>query len=149
MDPKKFKQQLEEFAELEVIKVRNHTGRTQDEPIVVRRDNKDLAIDADNNQTLTYKVKKIKNQINKCPDCNKSVKNRTVTIKLLTFPMKHWRYSCNNCNLTQDPQTGKYTLKGIKAQNVWHSYLRSKMAENDIIVEEESISEVVLKKPTK
>jgi hypothetical protein len=127
MDPKEFKQRLEELAELEVIKAKALPQRAPEETVTVWRNGEEVAIDDDNNPTLTYKVKKLKQEKQPCVDCGKSVANRTVVRKLLNYPATHWRNHCNNCNSTQDPRTGEYRLKGAASYNVWNQFIKDQM----------------------
>jgi hypothetical protein len=145
MDPKEFKQRLDELAELEVVKVTGHQVRPPDEPIVIRRDNQDLVIDDKNNPTLIKRVKKLKNELKKCSDCDNMVKNRIVSIKQYLFPIKHWRRHCNICNGFEDPRTGKFNLRGIATQNVYNAVLRPQMSDE----QKESVFKQVKKKPAK
>lgn len=124
MDPKEYKQRLEELAEIVPIKVPHHKGRKPDEPVVVHRNGEEIVIPEDSNHTLTYKIKKIKNDVRKCEDCNKRVKNRTISRKLYQYPIRHWRNLCNNCSMFQHPETGRYMLVGVSAQNAWNSWLK-------------------------
>ena len=145
MDPKLFQQRLEELAELETVKVSGHQMRPPDEPVVVRRDNQDVVIDEKDNPTLIKRVKRLKNELKKCPDCDNQVKDRIVTIKQYVFPIKHWRRHCNICNGFEDPRTGKFNLRGAATQNIYNSVLRPQMTEE----QKQSIFQQVKKKPAK
>ena len=46
-----------------------------------------------------------------CPDCDRKVKNRTIDLKLIAQPVRHWRKTCTECRWLQDPSTGKYSIK--------------------------------------
>jgi hypothetical protein len=148
MDPKEFKQRLEQFAELEVIKSRALPQRSPEETITVWRDGEQVAIEDDNNPTLTYKVKALKQKKQACVDCGKSVLNRVVVKKLLTFPIKHWRNHCNNCNSTQDPRTGEYRLKGSASNNAWTQFLKANLHTDQIDLNQSDLT-MAEKKPTK
>lgn len=125
MDPKEFKRRLEELAEIMPNKVPNHKGRKPDEPIIVHRDGEEIVIPEDENHTLTYRIKKLRNESQKCPDCNKKVKNRIIYTKLYTYPIGHWRRLCNGCNLTEHPESKKFCLLGSGTQHVWNTWLRN------------------------
>jgi len=148
MDPKEFKQRLEQFAELEIIKARALPQRSPEETVTIWRNGEQVAIDDDNNPTLTYKVKSLKQESQPCDDCGKIVLNRVVVKKLLTYPIKHWRNHCNNCNSTQDPRTGEYRLKGAASNNAWTRFLKDTF-DLDQIDETQSDLTMVEKKPTK
>lgn len=145
MDPKLFQQRLEELAELEIVQVKGSQVRAPEEPIVIRRDNKDVTIDEKNNPTLNQRVKKIKNNLKKCPDCDRSVESRVISIRQYTFPIKHWRRLCNVCNAFEDPRTGKFNLKGVATQNIYNIVLRPQMSDE----QKESVFNQVKKKPAK
>lgn len=124
MDPKEFKRRLEELAEIQLTKVAGKAQRKPDETVTVWRNGQEIEIPEKDNHTLHYKIKKIKNETQKCVDCNRRVKNRTITKKLYSYPVNHWRRLCNNCNLIEHPETGKFCLLGAATQNVYIQYLR-------------------------
>lgn len=139
MDPKEYRRRLEELADIVPIKVKNHKGRNPDEPIVVHRDGEEILIPEDNNHTLAYQVKRLKNDVRKCDDCNKKVKNRTTTKKKYSYPLAHWRLMCNNCNMFQHPETGKFCLVGVATQNVYTQWLKRQhpeLVKTDLIAEQ-------------
>lgn len=148
MDPKEFKQKLEQFAELEVIKARVLPQRSPEETVSVWRNGEEVVIEDDNNHTLMYRVKALKQEPRACEDCGKIVLNRVVVKKLLSFPIKHWRNHCNNCNSTQDPRTGQYKLKGAASNNAWTQFLKANLQIDQIDLNQPDLT-MVEKKPTK
>jgi hypothetical protein len=148
MDSKEFKQRLEEFAELEIIKARALPQRSPEETVTVWRNGEQVAIEDDNNPTLMYRVKKLKQDKTACVDCGKLVVNRVVVKKLLTFPIRHWRNHCNHCNSTQDPRTGEYKLKGAASNNAWTQFLKANLPADQIDLNQPDLAPAE-KKPTK
>jgi hypothetical protein len=124
MDNEEFLSRLTELAELQVIKVAGPAQRKPDEHLIVWRNGQEYEIDDKANPTLYYRIKKIKNNVRKCEDCGRRVKERIVTKKLLSFPVVHWRQSCNTCKMYQHPETGDYCLVGLATQSVWLSWLK-------------------------
>ena len=124
MDNEEFLRRLNELAELQVIKVASPAKRKPEDEVIVWRNGQAIEIDDTDNPTLYYKIKKLKSDVRKCDDCSKKVKNRTVTKKLYAYPVKHWRKLCNNCNMFEHPDSGKYCLVGASTQNVYIQYLK-------------------------
>ena len=147
MDPKEYKRRLEELAEIQLIKVAGKAQRKPDETVTVWRNGEQIEIPEKENHTLYYQVKKIRNEISKCQDCGKRVKRRTTSKKLYHYPVNHWRMMCNNCNLFQHPETGKFCLLGVATQYVYIQWL--KKTHPDLIDENQPESEPVEKKPAK
>ena len=153
MDNEEFLRRLNELAELKVIKVAGPAQRKPDEHLIVWRNGQEYEIDDKANPTLYYRIKKIKDELRKCEDCGKKVKNRTISKKLYAFPVKHWRKLCNNCNMVQHPDTGKYCLLGAATQNVYIQYLKRTHPELQEISELKDLNQPELapveKKPAK
>jgi hypothetical protein len=141
MDPKLFKQRLEELAELKTVRApRSPAQRAAEEPEEIFRNGKTLVIDEKNNPTNMLAIKKIRNQEQICEDCDRFVKNRVVNYKVLDSPQRHWRKSCGSCQKTFNPETGQFDLISTKAGYVYACFFNK---------EKQSISRVIFKKPTK
>lgn len=123
MDHDEFLKKLNEFAELKAIKpARNAGAREAFEDAIIQRHGKSLVLDYKNNQTWAYEVKKLKNQVRACDYCSNPVKNQIITKRYLNYPEPHWRESCNSCQMTKNPETGKFDIKKIQEQTVFASY---------------------------
>lgn len=46
-----------------------------------------------------------------CPDCDKNIRQQLHQIRQYVKPQAHYRTKCTNCQLTKDPETGKFTLE--------------------------------------
>lgn len=62
-----------------------------------------------------------------CEDCNLMV-DRTISYTLNQSPYPHWRATCKNCGLLQNPNTGKFEFESAIALN---AYLRTKNKHSD------------------
>jgi len=141
MDPKLFKQRLEELAELKTVREpRSPAIRAAEEPEEIFRNGKTLLIDEKNNPTNMLGIKKLRSEEKICEDCDRFVKNRVINYKVLDFPMRHWRKSCGSCQKTFNPETEQFDLISTKAASVYINFFNK---------EKQSISRVVFKKPTK
>ena len=147
MDPKEYKRRLEELAEIQLVKVAGKAQRKPDEIVTIWRNGEEIEIPEKDNHTLYYKVKKIRNEISKCEDCGKRAKKRTITRKLYTYPINHWRNFCNNCGMFQHPETEKYCLVGGATQNVYIQWL--KRNHPDLIEQNQPETIPAEKKPAK
>lgn len=127
MNPDEFKRQLEQFAEIKQMKTpKSPAVREADEPETLFRGGAEFTVDADNNPTISWGIKKMKSHIAVCEDCHEVVENRVVEIKVYDCPELHWRRHCRNCKLSQNPYTEKYDLTIKRSHYVNHCYLTGK-----------------------
>lgn len=117
MDPKQFQERLTELAELEPIKPRWLQVRTPDEPIVIERQGQQIDL-TKGNPTLTLRIRRLKNTIRVCEDCNELVDRRRVERKLYTSIQPHWRDICTNCNRVRDLE-GQFRLTPTEANSYY------------------------------
>jgi len=152
MDPDLFKKKLEEFAELKQIKVpRSAAVREVTEPAEIYRNGREFVVDADNNQTLGWVIKKMKPVTAVCEDCELVVSDRVVDIKVYENPKQHRRKNCKACGLVQNPFTGKYTVANKESHSTYAAWVNNKpepIRENTEEVKQ-PVLKPVYKKPTK
>ena len=123
MDHDEFLNKLNQFAELRAIRpARNAGAREAQEDAVIERHGKTIVLDYKNNQTWAYEVKKLKKQVRICDYCGDPAKNQVITKRYLTYPEPHWREKCNACDLTKNPETGKFEIKKHQEQAFFVSY---------------------------
>jgi len=109
MDPKLFRQRLEELAELKVIKEPRNANRREAEDVdTVWRNGEEFLIDPKDNPTLNLGIAKIRPITKPCDDCGEIVTNRRVEIKVYDNPYPHWRKNCVTCKMTEHPLTGRF-----------------------------------------
>lgn len=152
MDPTLFKQQLEQYAELKVIAAPRTSGMKEaDEAVIIERHGTAMTIDPENNHTLQWRIKNLKNTARVCEDCYKIVDNRIVEIKRYDVPELHWRKLCKNCNLVCNPYNKKFELPVKASHHVHACWVTDKLEPNVEQLEQEkcSISRPVFKKPAK
>ena len=113
MDPELFRKKLEEFAELKQVKTPKTAAiRESDGPETVFRGGAEFSVEADNNPTLNWEIKKLKPHIAVCEDCHDVTTDRRIEHKLNDTPYKHWRSRCTACEMYKDPATGKFCMTG-------------------------------------
>jgi hypothetical protein len=61
-----------------------------------------------------------------CDGCNQVVVDRTTELKIYTFPIKHWREYCNNCQMFKNPETGVFDIKKQIAPSYFKVYIYNK-----------------------
>jgi hypothetical protein len=107
MDPKLFRQRLEELAELKVVKEpRTADRREAEDADSIWRDGKEYVINPKDNPTLNIAIARIKPMIKACEDCGLMVEDRLVHVKIYDNPYPHWRKNCISCKMTEHPLTG-------------------------------------------
>lgn len=127
MDPKDFLEKLNEYAEVKPIKPPKNGGtREADEPEEIVRQGQSFIIDKDTNPSWALEVKKLKTKPRDCEYCDKTVVNQIVNKRLLTFPVLHWRETCNICRMTKNPNTGKFDVEDNRVNPVFSSYFYHK-----------------------
>lgn len=125
MKQEEFLQRLNEVAVLKQIKVPKSAGiREADTACDIFRNGQQLIIDKDNNSTLNYKIVRLKYQETACLDCGRLVQGQERTKTLYTFPQKHWREHCRNCNKIRDPETKQFDLMPAQAPNRFAAVLK-------------------------
>lgn len=150
MDPKLFKQQIEQYAELQQITAARTAGmREPEEAVVIERQGQVTTIDPDNNQTLQWRIKCLKNTARVCEDCYKVVDSRVVEIKRYPNPTDHWRKHCKACNLGMNPYSNKFELENKDAQYYNACWLNGNPEPHSLDQVKQSISRPVFKKPAK
>ena len=111
MDPKLFKQRLEEFAELKQMKVPRAAGRAEaTQPEVIEREGKTFTIELHDNPTIGWGIKKLKPHVAVCEDCHNVVENRQVDSKRYDSPVDHWRKHCKPCGMIRNPYTNVFDV---------------------------------------
>lgn len=127
MEHKLFQQRLLELAEVSVIKEPRKTGeRFNEQDPEVMRNGEVFEIDRKDNSTWPVRVKRIKYQPRPCPDCDKTVLERVVNVRLCGYPIMHWRRGCSACGLHQCPESGEYKLTSTQVNSAWVKKLRDK-----------------------
>lgn len=154
MDPELFKKKLEEFAELKQLKTpKSAAFRENDQPETIFRNGNEFDVEADNNPTLNWVIKKLKPHVAVCQDCHQVVENRQVDSKLYEIPQAHWRSHCRPCGMVRNPYTKQFDLTVKKSMHHYACWLKG-MPEPEpynIDHKEEKSSHLtpVYKKPTK
>lgn len=151
MDPELFKKKLEQFAELKQIRPpKSAAVREKDEPSVIFRNSEEFLVDADNNPTLNWAVKKLKPHVAVCEDCCSVVENRVIEIKSYESPNPHWRRHCKPCGLVQNPYTKEFDLTIQRSSHAYACFVKG-MPQPYLEDEPEKkpVLRPVFKKPTK
>ena len=119
---------LEQYAELKVERVAIASGEQTSRlgVEVIERQGQQFELSATHNPTLNVKIKQLKPIIKSCEDCGKQCQNRVVSKNLYTFPRKHWRSHCNNCQRVFNPETQQYDLTFNQAQAYFTAYLKNR-----------------------
>lgn len=128
MDQKKYREILETFGEVKVIKVpKNGDRRESDEVEQVKYQGQMIEIGRDNNPTLTIALKRLhcQDQERICDDCGLVVKDRRTERRVCTFPELHWRETCATCHKTRHPISNEFTLDSRQAVNVYREHLNN------------------------
>jgi len=95
----------------------------EDDPdLVAEKERLEFLVAPRRNWTLPIELLGLKTEERPCEDCGKLVKDRTVSRKLLTSPVDHWRVSCNLCKMSQNPETGKFTVNNKIVQTFFRDY---------------------------
>lgn len=124
MDPKLFRQRLEQLAKLKVIKEPRTAGRREAEDAdSIWRNGEEFLIDPKDNPTLGCAIDCIHPKTEACEDCGNIVTDRVVYIKVCDFPKPHWRESCQACKKTRNPVTGEFDLTSVEASNTYRILL--------------------------
>jgi Pyruvate/2-oxoacid:ferredoxin oxidoreductase delta subunit len=158
MDPKLFKQRLDELAEWRYLKgdspvstAKRGRGRPRSKPkksneptdLEFSEDLDHDTISTEPNQTLSIQIVKMRCQAQVCDDCGSHCpEGRRIEQKVYdhtNYP--HWRKHCDACGLTQNPYTGKFDLKGYETHAVWTKYTRGRNSpklktKNNIVFED-------------
>jgi hypothetical protein len=127
MEEKEFIKRLESIAEIRRVKPPTHSGiRASEVPNEIFRNGQTFVIDKNNNNTLNWQVKLIKQCPKACEDCGKQVINRRIWRRVFNTPDRHWRTTCSGCNLTQHPVTGEYAVANSSVTAVFREWLNNK-----------------------
>jgi len=128
MDNEQFVKRLKELAQVKQVKTpANPAIRMPDEPEPIFRNGEEFVITKDHNPTLTYEIVKLNPIIKDCEDCGKqSVADRTVNRKLYDWPQRHWRLSCSDCRMHQNPETGLFSIPNSTVNAFFQGYFRGK-----------------------
>ena len=127
MDKDLFLKQLEQFAVIKPVRVaKSGNLREADEPNEIFRNGKTFVIDKDNNSTLNWTIKEVKQNYRPCEDCGKQVVNRRIWRRVFYTPDRHWRTTCSGCNLTQHPETKEYVVANSSVTTVFCEWLNTK-----------------------
>jgi hypothetical protein len=139
MEHKLFLQRLSELAEWEP----NKTGpngcatkpRKKKVAVVTEDIDEEASADLDEleakqvakrNELLSPVIIKLKNQSKFCEDCNEVVENRVLSIRVVPYPVPHWREKCN-CGIHKNPNTGEFNVtNNQELQDAFRKYLISK-----------------------
>jgi hypothetical protein len=123
-----FIQQLEQFAEIKIVKepVSAGTASNRTEPVDVYRSGEIIDIDLKDNPTWNVAIKKLKAKPRACDDCGQVVKNRVVHCNIHYEPEPHFRHGCNQCRRIKDPTTGEYSIHFTGANNWFKAYFKAK-----------------------
>ena len=76
------------------------------------------------NYTIPIELLRLKVEPRGCDDCGEMVTDRRVNIRVVAFPLKHWRRSCTHCRKTYNPETKQYDLSNVAVQNFFVSWFR-------------------------
>lgn len=68
----------------------------------------------------------VKGCVKPCEDCGRDCVNRRLEIKFIQRPKPHWRTTCVNCKLTQNPTTGLFEIKGSESQAFFRNFFSTK-----------------------
>jgi hypothetical protein len=124
MQQKQFLDNLTAVAD--IAKVRGDSRvNNKKEPVTVWRQGQEIEIDTKSNPTLAVQLKKLKSQKHVCEDCHNSVTDRVVNCRLYSYPVPHWRTTCEACNMVKNPQTKQFDIKCIRAPAFFLSYLKT------------------------
>jgi hypothetical protein len=127
MERKLFLQRLEQLAELKPIKPPATAKRREaDGPEVIQRGLDTIVLDQKENETLAYRVKRLKEKSRPCEHCDRVVKDQTIAIRFLGYPEPHRRETCSTCRKTKNPETGAFDLFDLQANNFFTSYFRKR-----------------------
>ena len=152
MDPKLFKQRLEQFAELKQLKAPKTAAiRQTGEPETVFRGGEEFSVDQDNNPTIGWGIKKIKPHVAVCEDCRRVVEDRCVEIRRYDTPVKHWRSHCKPCGMVENPYTKEFSITVKQSGYTYICWLENKPQPYFDENQEEKSSHLtaVFKKPAK
>jgi hypothetical protein len=116
MNPIEYLTKLEQLAEVKALKPPKNPGvREANEPEEITREGQIFTITKDDNPSWPVEVKKLKRAARPCDYCENIVKNQTFSKRILTYPVKHWRESCDVCSMTKNPTTGEFDIPNSRA----------------------------------
>lgn len=123
-----FIKRLRELAEVKPRKAPRSAGvRESSEPEPIFRAGQEFVITKDNNPTFTWEIVKLNPIVKDCEDCGQEgVTDRVVQKKIATYPVHHWRETCNNCRMCRNPATGKFDIPTTQINAFFIGYLSSK-----------------------
>ena len=117
MNKDKFRQLLEEFAEVKDKVPEGYRGKYPEEYEVYKQDDKYVKISRADNPTLGIEVTKLKDHFTVCElDCGQVVKNQIIEKQRMAYPEPHWRIKCRNCQNCIHPSG-----KGFCKQNTFQA----------------------------
>jgi hypothetical protein len=125
MDNEIFLHRLQQLVTIKPVKAARDPGiRPPEGSNTIFRNGTTFEIDKDSNSTLNWAVKSVNQTLRPCDDCGQTVNDRRINVRVVTFPERHWRRTCNHCRKTWNPETGQYDLTNASAQNFFVSWLK-------------------------
>ena len=124
MDPKIFKEQLEQLAEIRDRKPVRNSGQRPAIEYITEIDEfgeeYSVPVEIKHNDTLGFELVKLRDQHKICElGCGDVVTNQVIQKRLCSSPKPHWRTRCDNCSGWQNP-TSTGIIKGAHAiQNAY------------------------------
>lgn len=120
MDPKCFKNRLEELAEIKPIKpAKTHEPAELNQAVI---NGETVTLTNQFNPTLGFELLKVKTTSRLCElGCGCIVENQVIERRLCTQPEKHWRIRCN-CGNYVNPKGDGFVKGGSQIAAAFISY---------------------------
>jgi hypothetical protein len=126
MDKNKFKQLLEQVAEVETLTpkfTKSQAGLDEDELAVVNFDGEWVRLDMDYNPTLGFKMIKLKDKLRPCDlSCGDVVPNQIIEKRHYKHPYSHWRTYCKTCAKYVSPDGKSFISGGFAINYAFENY---------------------------
>lgn len=141
MDQKLFRQRLEQLAVIrdkKPVKTASHNRLAKETIVEIDEDGNEVEIEVEikENPTLGIEIVKIRDRTEVCDlGCGKIVTNQIVESRLVTFPERHWRTRCKNCECFVSPDGMSFIEGGHMVQDAFMKYFRQLRSEEIITSE--------------
>ena len=130
MDKNKFKELLEQVAEVETVVPRftkSQVDLDEEDLAVVKTNGQWVKLDLDHNPTLGFKMIKLKDQLRPCAlSCGDVVMNQVVEKRHYKHPEPHWRTYCKACNKYLSPDAKEFIAGGFAVNYAFEKYLKKR-----------------------